>query len=127
MSKRKESGVNGTDPKIIHFLKTCDISVLEDALIYRNEKISENFKDWVCRKNSEIVSRFVKPKLKAVEVEVADNEFFFKSKKYKSILHASQENGFIGNMAFKYAIDTGRHRVKRRSHKKKMFYIRPVQ
>ena len=36
------------EPGIIHFLKTCDISILENALIYRNETMNQSFKDWVC-------------------------------------------------------------------------------
>ena len=41
---------------IINFLKTCDISILENALVYRNETMNQGFKDWVCRMNSEICS-----------------------------------------------------------------------
>ena len=110
--------MSNLEPGIIHFLKTCDISILENALVYRNETMDQSFKDWICRKNLEIRSVFEKPKLRAIEVEIADNEFFFKSKKYKSLLQAAKDNGISNNSALKYALDNGRHFVKRRSYKK---------
>ena len=98
---------------------------LENALIYRKVTTKQNRKDWVCRMSSRLRCVFEKPKIKPIEVEIADNDFSFKSKKYKSLLQAAKDCGISNNSALKYALDNGRHFVKRRSEKK-IFYVRPV-
>ena len=87
------------DPELIHFLKTCDINVLENAWIYRTDAwldhkdaTNRSVKDWVRRMNSWLRSLVRleatdphEANNKPIKVEMADNEYFFYSKKYKSL------------------------------------------
>ena len=61
---------------------------------------------------------------KPIEVEIAENEYFYNPKKYSSLIEATKDCGTM-NVALKYAIDNGRLFIKRRKDKK-IFYLRPV-
>ena len=43
---------------------------------------------------------------KPIEVEIADNEYFYNSKQYSSLVEAAKDGGTT-NGALKYAIDNG--------------------
>ena len=123
--------VCGLEPEFIHFLKTCDINVLENAWKYRsaiwlnNKDIPEQIiKDLVRRMKSWLHCFTGYQNNKPTEVEIAGNEYFFNSKKYSSLIEAAKDCGTT-NGALKYAIGNGRLFIKRRKDKK-IFYLRPI-
>ena len=97
--------------------------------LHHKDATNRSVKDWVRQMCSRIRCVAENPQSEAnnkpIEVEMADNDYFFNSKKYKSLLEAAKDCGISSNSAIKCALDNGRHFVKRRSDKK-IFYVRPV-
>ena len=123
--------VCGLEPDFIEFLKTCDIKVLEDAWKYRNAVWLNNkdtpddvVKDWIRRMKSWI-SCFSEYRKRFIEVEISEDEYFFKSKKYPSIIEAAKDCG-VSYQALTYAVENNKFFVRSRKNGKVVF-LRKIQ